>query len=117
MCLREPVRKTFPAWAPSVAPEETVAAFGEAGDVDEDGDVDTEDLLALLAAWGDCPRPPCPWDFNGDDVVDDADRDILMDHWGDCPIPPEECPWDITEDGVVDGLDLMEVLEHYGSCP
>jgi hypothetical protein len=27
---------------------------GPDGDVDEDGDVDTEDLLALLAAWGDC---------------------------------------------------------------
>ncbi|MDY7107988.1 MAG: M12 family metallo-peptidase [Planctomycetota bacterium] len=27
---------------------------GPDGDIDEDGDVDTEDLLALLAAWGDC---------------------------------------------------------------
>jgi hypothetical protein len=25
------------------------------GDIDEDGDVDTADLLALLAAWGACP--------------------------------------------------------------
>jgi hypothetical protein len=26
------------------------------GDVDFDGDTDTSDLLALLAAWGDCPE-------------------------------------------------------------
>jgi hypothetical protein len=34
-----------------------LAAWGTSGpdgDVDQDGDVDTEDLLALLAAWGDC---------------------------------------------------------------
>jgi hypothetical protein len=87
------------------------------GDMDGDGDTDTADLLALLAAWGDCPRPPCPWDFNGDDIVDDLDRDILMEHWGDCPEPPEECPWDLNGDGVVDGIDLMELMEHYGPCP
>ncbi|MDY7109012.1 MAG: hypothetical protein SYC29_10295 [Planctomycetota bacterium] len=28
---------------------------GPEGDVDDDGDVDTDDLLALLGAWGDCP--------------------------------------------------------------
>ena len=87
------------------------------GDMDGDGDTDTADLLALLGAWGDCPRPPCPWDFNGDDVVDDLDQDILMAHWGDCPEPPEECPWDLNGDGVVDGVDLMELLDHYGPCP
>jgi hypothetical protein len=87
------------------------------GDVDEDGDTDTADLLDLLAHWGDCPLPPCPWDFNGDGVVDEADRDILMEHWGDCPDPPEECPWDLNGDGVVDGLDYMELLDHFGPCP
>ncbi|MDY7109930.1 MAG: right-handed parallel beta-helix repeat-containing protein, partial [Planctomycetota bacterium] len=70
-------------------------------DFDDDGDVDTADLLMLLGAWGECPHLPCPWDFNGDGVVDDLDRDILMEHWGDCPDPPEECPWDLNGDGVV----------------
>jgi hypothetical protein len=27
----------------------------DCGDVDSDGDTDTADLLALLAAWGECP--------------------------------------------------------------
>jgi len=95
-----------------------LAAWGTPdGDVDGDDDTDTADLLALLAAWGDCPSPPCPWDFNGDDMVDEADQDILMAHWGDCPDPPEECPWDLNGDGVVDGVDLMELLNHFGPCP
>ena len=85
-------------------------------DFDGDGDVDTIDLLTLLAAWGDCPME-CPWDFNGDSYVDDLDREILMEHWGDCPDPPEECPWDLNGDGVVDGRDLMELIGHYGPCP
>jgi len=85
-------------------------------DFEGDGDVDTADLLTLLAAWGDCPIN-CPWDFNGDGYVDDLDQEILLAHWGDCPDPPEECPWDLNGNGVVDGLDLMELLDHYGPCP
>jgi hypothetical protein len=86
------------------------------GDFDCDEDVDTADLLALLAAWGDCPFD-CPWDFNGDGVVDELDEDILMEHWGDCPEPPEECPWDLNGDGIVDFQDLTELQEHFGPCP
>jgi PKD repeat protein len=70
--------------------------------VNSDGVVDTADLLALLAAWGDCPHPPCPWDFNGDGVVDELDLIILLQHGGDCPDPPEDCPWDLNGDGEVD---------------
>jgi hypothetical protein len=88
-----------------------------AGDVDGDGDTDTGDLLGLLGSWGECPAPPCPWDLNGDGVVDDQDQIILMQHWGDCPDPPEECPWDLNGDGVVDGLDVMELINHFGPCP
>jgi hypothetical protein len=50
------------------------------GDVDGDGDVDTTDLLLLLAAWGDCPG--CPEDVNGDGVVNTADLLILLGNWG-----------------------------------
>jgi len=54
------------------------------GDIDGDGDVDTADLLALLAAWGDCPDPPlmCPADFDGDGDVDTSDLLALLANWG-----------------------------------
>jgi hypothetical protein len=54
------------------------------GDVDGDGDVDTADLLQLLAAWGDCPEPPedCPADLDGDGDVDTADLLTLLGNWG-----------------------------------
>jgi hypothetical protein len=95
-----------------------LGAWGTSGgDMDGDGDTDTADLLALLAVWGDCPSEPCPWDFNGDGYVDDLDLDILMAHWGDCPDPPEECPWDLNGDGTVDYQDYSEVVDHFGPCP
>jgi YVTN family beta-propeller protein len=61
-----------------------VVCYSRPGDVDGDGDVDTADLLLLLAAWGDCPDPPeeCPADFDGDGDVDTADLLILLANWG-----------------------------------
>ncbi|MDY7107582.1 MAG: hypothetical protein SYC29_03000 [Planctomycetota bacterium] len=54
------------------------------GDIDCDGDVDSADLLDLLAAWGDCPDPPsmCPADLNGDGTVSTADLLDLLANWG-----------------------------------
>ncbi|MDY7108520.1 MAG: hypothetical protein SYC29_07765 [Planctomycetota bacterium] len=49
------------------------------GDIDGDGDVDGDDLLALLAAWGFCGA--CPEDINDDGVVDAADLLVLLGHW------------------------------------
>ncbi|MDY7110415.1 MAG: M28 family peptidase [Planctomycetota bacterium] len=68
-----------------VAALATVAGVvGTPGDVNGDGVVNTEDLLALLAAWGSCPDPPedCPADFNGDDVVNTEDLLTLLANWG-----------------------------------
>ena len=50
------------------------------GDIDGDGDVDTTDLLLLLAAWGPCPG--CPEDINGDGAVNTADLLLLLGNWG-----------------------------------
>ena len=54
------------------------------GDIDGDGDVDTADLLTLLANWGDCPEPPepCPGDLDGDGDVDTTDLLTLLANWG-----------------------------------
>jgi len=50
------------------------------GDIDGDGDVDTADLLALLAAWGPCEG--CPEDIDGNGVVNTADLLTLLANWG-----------------------------------
>ena len=51
-------------------------------DFDGDGDVDTADLLILLAAWGTA-GPDGDVDFDGD--VDTADLLALLAAWGPCP--------------------------------
>ncbi|MDY7107954.1 MAG: hypothetical protein SYC29_04890 [Planctomycetota bacterium] len=52
------------------------------GDIDDDGVVDTADLLALLAAWGNTSGPE---DINGDGLVNTADLLQLLSEWGQCP--------------------------------
>lgn len=54
-------------------------AQGVPGDATGDGVVNFADILAVLAAWGDCPG--CPADVNGDGVVDFADILIVLGNW------------------------------------
>ncbi len=54
-----------------------------AGDIDGDDDVDVDDLLLLLAAWGPCVG--CDEDINGDDVVSLPDLREVLATWGACP--------------------------------
>lgn len=49
------------------------------GDVDGDGIVGVEDLLAVLGAWGACPG--CPEDVNGDGVVNIEDLLEVLAAW------------------------------------
>ena len=49
------------------------------GDVNGDDLVSTDDLLAVLAAFGPCED--CPEDFNGDDVVDVNDILTVVGNW------------------------------------
>jgi hypothetical protein len=53
---------------------------GIPGDLDGDGDVDVDDLLALLGAWGACAG--CPADIDGDGDVDVDDLLALLGSWG-----------------------------------
>lgn len=59
----------------------------EDADFDDDGDVDTEDLLTLFANWGPCSPSPatCPWDLNSDGTVNTEDLLDLFASWGPCP--------------------------------
>jgi hypothetical protein len=54
------------------------------GDVNADGVVNIDDLLAVIAAWGDCPKPPvqCAADMNGDDSVNIDDLLLVIANWG-----------------------------------
>ncbi|MHC4990303.1 MAG: FG-GAP repeat domain-containing protein [Planctomycetota bacterium] len=52
------------------------------GDIDGDGQIDTDDLLDLLSDWGPCPR--CSGDLNADGVVDIDDLLPLLTAWGPC---------------------------------
>jgi len=50
--------------------------------------VGTEDLLALLAAWGPCDGSgDCPADLDGNGSVDTSDLLALLSAWGPCPVP------------------------------
>jgi hypothetical protein len=59
---------------------EVVEGGGTPGDLDGDGDVDTADLLALLADWG-CAGD-CLGDVDGDGDTDTADLLMLLANWG-----------------------------------
>jgi hypothetical protein len=51
-----------------------------------DGQVDVNDLLEVIAAWGVCPGPlNCPADINVDQFIDVNDLLIVIAAWGACP--------------------------------
>ncbi len=53
------------------------------GDVDGNGTVDLDDLLAVLSAWGDCPpASPCPADLNGSGDVTIDDLLAVLNNFG-----------------------------------
>jgi hypothetical protein len=49
------------------------------GDVDGNGSVDVDDMLAMLGLWGSCEG--CPADTNGDGIVDVNDVLVLLGAW------------------------------------
>lgn len=51
-------------------------------DLNADGTVDVQDLIAMLTAWG--PNPGHPADLNGDGAVNVLDLLIMLSEWGAC---------------------------------
>ena len=62
-------------------------AAGRSADIDQDGDVDTDDLLATLAQWGACSDLPvdCPADIDGNGGVGVDDLLAVIAGWNDLP--------------------------------
>lgn len=52
------------------------------GDVDGDGTVNVDDVVAVILAWGD--TGPNPADLNGDFVVDAGDLSLILTYYGTC---------------------------------
>ncbi|MCP4759616.1 MAG: hypothetical protein GY876_09195 [Planctomycetes bacterium] len=52
---------------------------GIPGDINGDGTISVDDLLLMLAAWGDCAD--CPEDLNADGLVDVNDLLLLLSFW------------------------------------
>jgi hypothetical protein len=55
-------------------------------DVDSSGAVDVDDLVAVILAWGNCPKPPaaCGADTDDSGAVDVDDLVAVILAWGDC---------------------------------
>lgn len=109
-------------------------------DINQDGVVDIDDLMIVMASFGSCPTEPdpCPADINGDGVVDVEDINLIDEAWGrscDYPAPPvtdwpiipypdvygfQRCG-DANGDRMVDENDYDDVSEVLGmsavECP
>jgi hypothetical protein len=66
------------ATAPCTAPPPSCP-----GDIDGDGDVDVNDLVAVITNWGNNPANPDA-DVDGDGDVDVGDLVIVITNWGPC---------------------------------
>jgi hypothetical protein len=57
-------------------------------DLDGDGRIDVDDLVALIQSWGPCPETSTPCaDLDGDGIVGADDLVAMLLAWGDCTPP------------------------------
>jgi hypothetical protein len=52
------------------------------GDANGDGQVNVDDIIAVILDWGECPPPDCTADLNRDGVVDVDDLTEVILNWG-----------------------------------
>jgi probable HAF family extracellular repeat protein len=60
------------------------------------------------------PKSQVPGDINSDGIVDVDDLLAVINAWGPCDSPPAACPEDVVADGVVNVDDLLFVIENWG---
>ena len=58
----------------------------------------------------------CSAEFTGDGQVNIDEVLAIISGWGQCPGDPDPCPMDIDDSGVVDVEDLLGVLSNWGAC-
>lgn len=77
-------------------PDECEGTSSCVADINQDGQVSTFDLLALLITWGDCPVPCSPGVINQ---------------------PQDTCAADGNRDCIINTVDLLTLLTSWGPCP
>jgi hypothetical protein len=60
--------------------------------------------------------PSCPADINNDGSVNIDDLLAVISGWGFCPPPPAACSPDINHNGQIDIDDLLAVISGWGNC-
>ena len=65
---------------------------------------------------GALPPEPCAGDLNDDGLVDSADLGLLLTAWGSCGKTGPGCFADLDTNGVVNAADIGLLLVEWGSC-
>lgn len=59
----------------------------------------------------------CAADITGDHIADSDDMLALINAWGPCPGGSAPCPADVQANGIVNIDDMLQVLGAWGPCP
>jgi hypothetical protein len=84
------------------------------------GVTNREAVMARFLQWCNELVQTCHGDITGDGQVNVNDLLAVINAWGPCPAPPATCPPDIAPpggDGQVNVNDLLGVINAWGACP